>query len=161
MPGPNVAGAVALILSANPDLAGEVDTIEQILKLTAIPKTTDQSCNGVSGSEVPNNTYGYGRISVLKAVEEALERRTSTNNTDLNQANKWKVYPNPVEDWIQVELPTYEEEIQLLIYNAAGQLVRQERVSTTAISLNDLSAGLYVYELRSANRVETGKLIKR
>ena len=161
MAGPHVAGAVALILSANPDLEGEVDTIEQILKLTSVPKTTDQDCNGVAGSEVPNNTYGYGRISVLKAVEEALERRTSTNNTDLSEANTWKVYPNPVEDWIQVELPTYQEEVQLLIYNAAGQLVRQERVSTAAISLNDLSAGLYVYELRSANRVETGKLIKR
>ncbi len=71
MAGPHVAGLVALIISANPDLAGEVQTIEDIIRQTAIPRTTEQECGGVSGNDIPNNTYGYGRISALRAIEEA------------------------------------------------------------------------------------------
>ena len=37
--GPHVAGAVALIISANPDLAGQVEAIEALLESTAVAKT--------------------------------------------------------------------------------------------------------------------------
>ena len=72
MAGPHVAGAVALLISADPGLEGDVEAIEDILELTAIPLTSDQTCGGVSGSSIPNNTYGYGRIDALAAVNYAL-----------------------------------------------------------------------------------------
>ena len=73
MAGPHVAGLVALIISANPELAGEVDMIEDIIEHTAVNLTTStQSCNGVPGTSIPNNTYGYGRIDALAAVNIAL-----------------------------------------------------------------------------------------
>ncbi|MBK8670666.1 MAG: S8 family serine peptidase [Saprospiraceae bacterium] len=73
MAGPHVAGLVALIISANPELAGEVDKIEDIIEHTAVNLTTStQSCNGVPGTSIPNNTYGYGRIDALAAVNIAL-----------------------------------------------------------------------------------------
>ncbi|NHZ72453.1 MAG: S8 family serine peptidase, partial [Aquificales bacterium] len=63
MAGPHVAGQVALLLSARPDLIGNVDAIEEIIRETAVPlTTTTQTCGGVSGTQVPNNTYGWGRI---------------------------------------------------------------------------------------------------
>ncbi len=73
MAGPHVAGAVALIISANPDIAGEVDLIEDILEQTAVQLVTGQSCGGLDGDDIPNNTYGYGRIDVLAAVNRVLE----------------------------------------------------------------------------------------
>lgn len=72
MAGPHVAGLVALLLSARPDLAGQVDAIEAIITSTAVPRTTTQTCGGVAGSQIPNNTYGWGRIDALAAVESAL-----------------------------------------------------------------------------------------
>jgi serine protease AprX len=72
MSGPHVAGLVALIISANPDLAGNVDRIEDIIESTAAPKTTAEGCGGDSGTQVPNNTYGAGRIDALAAVTMAL-----------------------------------------------------------------------------------------
>jgi len=72
MAGPHVAGLVALLLSARPDLAGQVDAIEAIITSTAVPRTTTQTCGGVAGSQIPNNTYGWGRINALAAVESAL-----------------------------------------------------------------------------------------
>lgn len=68
MAAPHVTGAIALILSAEPDLTGKVDQIEEVLRRTAVPRTSTQTCGGVPGSQVPNNTYGWGRIDVLAAV---------------------------------------------------------------------------------------------
>ena len=72
MAGPHVAGLVALVISANPALAGNVNRIEQIIEQSAVPKTTNEGCNGDTTTQVPNNTYGWGRIDALAAVNLAL-----------------------------------------------------------------------------------------
>jgi subtilisin family serine protease len=73
MAGPHVAGLVALIISANPDLAGEVDIIEDIIEQSTVQLITDQECFGITGQDIPNATYGYGRIDALKAVNLAVD----------------------------------------------------------------------------------------
>jgi subtilisin family serine protease len=72
MAGPHVAGLVALIISANPALAGNVDRIEDIIEQTAVRKTTTEACGGDTATQVPNNTYGWGRIDALAAVNLAI-----------------------------------------------------------------------------------------
>jgi serine protease AprX len=67
MAAPHVAGAVALLLSAAPGYAGQVDAIEQILTRTAGPKLSSQ-CGDVGP---PNNVWGWGILDVLGAVEAA------------------------------------------------------------------------------------------
>jgi len=68
MAAPHVTGAIALLLSVEPDLVGQVDQIEELLRGTALPLTTGQDCGDTSGSEIPNNTYGWGRIDVEAAA---------------------------------------------------------------------------------------------
>ncbi len=68
MAGPHVAGAVALLIEAKPDLRGKPDQIEDILEQNAIFLETNQSCGGIAGTEIPNNTYGYGRLDIYKAI---------------------------------------------------------------------------------------------
>lgn len=72
MAGPHVAGLVALLISANPELAGEVDKIEDIIEQTAVNFTSAQNCGSVLGTSIPNNTFGYGRIDALATVNLAL-----------------------------------------------------------------------------------------
>ena len=72
MAGPHVAGLVALVISANPALAGNVDRIEEIIEQSAEKKTTTEACGGDSATAVPNNTYGWGRIDALAAVNMAI-----------------------------------------------------------------------------------------
>jgi subtilisin family serine protease len=69
MAGPHVAGAVALLWSIHPELIGDIDGTAELFRKTATAKTTTQSCGGVAGTAVPNNTYGFGVIDPLKAIE--------------------------------------------------------------------------------------------
>jgi len=76
MAAPHIAGVVALLISARPELAGQVDLIENLIKQSAFPRTTSQLCGGVPGSQIPNNTYGWGRVdawNALQMLEPALE----------------------------------------------------------------------------------------
>ncbi|NND59761.1 MAG: S8 family serine peptidase [Gammaproteobacteria bacterium] len=73
MAGPHVAGLVALVISANPDLRGQVAEIEEIIRLTAEPKFTNDGCGTDTATSRPNNTFGWGRIDALAAVQAALD----------------------------------------------------------------------------------------
>lgn len=74
MAAPHVAGVVALLISADPSLAGDVTALEQLLRSTALARTTTEQCGGVPGTQIPNPTYGYGRVDALAAVQAALVR---------------------------------------------------------------------------------------
>ena len=73
MAGPHVAGLVALVWQANPELEGQINETVDVIRRTAQPKTSSQTCGGVSGSEIPNNTYGYGVIDAFAAVTDVLK----------------------------------------------------------------------------------------
>jgi subtilisin family serine protease len=92
MAGPHVAGLVALLWSADPGLAGDIDATEALICRTAAAKPVHEvctvedevpegplgslmgnpvcACGGVTG--VPNNVYGCGFIDAEAAVRQAL-----------------------------------------------------------------------------------------
>ena len=77
MAGPHVVGAVALLISANPALRGNVEALEQIIRDTANrtmpnPPGAD-ACGGTQYNVVPNQIYGWGRLDALDAVTQAME----------------------------------------------------------------------------------------
>ena len=72
MAAPHVAGQVALMLSANPQLRGQVDAIEDLIVQTTDPKTATAPCGGEPPDALPNNTWGYGIINAVDAVWAAL-----------------------------------------------------------------------------------------
>jgi serine protease AprX len=73
MAGPHVAGEVALLLSADPTLRGNVEEITNVIRTTATPKTSTQTCGGVPGSAHPNNTFGWGTINAFAAVSSRIQ----------------------------------------------------------------------------------------
>lgn len=164
MAGPHVAGAVALIISANPALAGQVEVIESILESTAEPKTSDQDCNGVLGTEIPNNTYGFGRIDVVRAVEAALLVTSADNPTVV--AGAVKVSPNPFNDQVTINFENLEGPSQLRLFNAAGQEVLRQSLQlagtqSETLQLAHLPKGVYFYRLDGQEKGFNGKLIKQ
>jgi len=72
MAAPHVTGLVALLLSARPDLIGQVDQIENIIERSALPRTTSETCGGIPAGQIPNNTYGWGRIDAYETLFDTL-----------------------------------------------------------------------------------------
>ncbi|MGE5689100.1 MAG: S8 family serine peptidase [Pseudomonadota bacterium] len=75
---PHVAGAVALLWSAFPSLRHDVDRTERLLRESAVPIRTTDGCGGDALTQVPNETYGSGRIQVEAAYERAAAEAPDT-----------------------------------------------------------------------------------
>lgn len=71
MAGPHVAGVVALMWSANPDLIGNIARTRQILQETAQPYDGPlPDCAGAT--DIPSTAVGYGMLDAYEAVKAAL-----------------------------------------------------------------------------------------
>ena len=78
MAAPHVGAAALLLWSAIPGLRGNVDRTEELLRQTAVKLAAPNSCGGDTPSQLPNNTYGFGRIDVLAAHRAAAPGRPSS-----------------------------------------------------------------------------------
>jgi serine protease AprX len=74
MAAPHAAGLAALLISAAPELAGQVDRLEWIITRSAVPLTSSPNCDNTPVSPIPNNTYGWGRIDAWAAFQFRLFR---------------------------------------------------------------------------------------
>lgn len=97
MAAPHVAGAVALLWSAAPHLKGQLDETEEILMKSAtsvaVPDyvvsfdeaTGKMVCKAGTTAEVPNATYGFGRLNVKAAVDMAQHPAVLTVTVSANR----------------------------------------------------------------------------
>jgi serine protease AprX len=70
MAAPHVAGLVALLISADPALAGNVDALEELIRESAVTGiSATGTCGGTTSATIPNNLFGFGRIDALAAVQ--------------------------------------------------------------------------------------------
>jgi hypothetical protein len=149
----------------------------------AITLTAGQSSSQLAGSfqmlvidlsEAPSVGYSYIKYTVFDSINPvdsvqfsvkyniALGLRESIFSPD----EVLNVYPNPIEQNNSLYLnSTYKGAITLKLFNASGQLLREEEIDvehgTTALpfSIVDLSPGLYYIRLENVNAGQTQKLL--
>ncbi|MBK8877879.1 MAG: S8 family serine peptidase [Haliscomenobacter sp.] len=161
MAGPHVAGAVALMISANPRLRGEVLKLENLLKTTATPLYSKDTCGGIRGDSLPNPVYGYGRIDALAAVKAAREVVTDTQPG--NASVSLRVFPNPASDLITLETGTFQGAGQFSLWDASGRLhvTRSFQPGVEpflSIRLPRLASGVYFYRWKTGEQNYTGRI---
>ena len=152
MSGPHAAGVVALIISANPNLAGDVDAIEDILRATAVKIQAEESCSGELEANY-NLVYGYGRLNALAAVEMAM---TVVSTNDI-KPKEIAVFPNPVFD--KLTLNDINSQHLYTIQNTHGLLIKSGETNGS-IDVSDLTPGVYIGRLILANRAQSFKFTK-
>ena len=142
---------------------------------------------GVSNSSVggqgPVNTYEYRVKSLCDNGEEssysAIQEFTISNNlivsTDRDQNlnsiktftipnHTFNVFPNPVQNWLNLEMPTLTTG-HIQIYNLAGKKLLSKQITANQnyerINVHRLKAGVYFIEIRSVEgKVFRQKFIK-
>jgi len=165
MAGPHVAGLVALILSARPDLAGEVDLIEDIIEQTAVPTFDTLDCSNNGGQIYPNNSGGYGRVDAHAAVLKALS--VTPVHTPDSPLAEVRVSPNPVADAVFFAVKNTSGTVLLELFDAGGRLVYFNSAEATGdetrmtVSMQTAPSGIYFWKIQTTGSVLTGKFMKQ
>jgi subtilisin family serine protease len=154
MSAPMVAGIIALWLQVNPNLT--VSQIKTILQNTSI---TD-SFTG-TGSAIPNNTWGRGKINAYAGIQY-INQFLSVQNFDV--INPIKAYPNPFTNQLTIE--ANEPIIKVEIYNLLGQLVKSITVENSSnsivnLDMSEISQGNYIAKIHMTTAIKSVKLIKK
>lgn len=73
-----------------------------------------------------------------------------------------RLYPNPVNDLLQVDLPEGTSSATLSLYEITGrQVMRRQLEAGASLSLANLSPGIYLYNISVNGKIQSGKLVKR
>lgn len=124
MSGPHVAGVVALMLSANPALAGQTQVIKDILQQTAVPLPDSANCGGIPFDSFPNNVQGYGRVDAVAAVQMALSWQPTQVLERQGASVEIQVFPNPTDGPLYFLWPEGRQVVRICLFDAVGRLVR-------------------------------------
>ncbi|MDQ3141530.1 MAG: S8 family peptidase [Bacteroidota bacterium] len=140
MAGPHVAGLVALIISAKPSLAGQVEKIETIIEESSKFQESHLDCTGFNNAARPNHMYGYGMIRAKAAIEMAL----SNNGEENDLHNDVKIWPNPGNEKLYIQ--SKQADGRLIIYNYLGIKIMETKYSNGELEFNGKNwpSGYYV-----------------
>lgn len=140
MAAPFVAGTVALMLEANPEL-----TPEQARTIITSTASTEDFMG-----ELPNNTYGAGRINSAACVKEA----ASSTGADMVSAD---LSSDDIRVWaegstVYVASPAVDSDCVAMIYSASGNLIGSYPIEGGVASLDASSwgKGIFVVNVRGA-----------
>ena len=139
-------------------------------------------------SGLETNTKYYWRVQACNSKEEAewsetFEFTTGTGNSVAEYIGEFKIYPNPANEKITIELPEYtvskkqtgnfevskvhyglQEAAELIIYDMFGRKVKSLHLlktqTQTEIDVSLWKSGIYMIELRSGGKVlDKGKFV--
>ncbi len=75
--------------------------------------------------------------------------------------NQIQVYPNPVADFITVNLNNVAKSATLEVLNMNGQLVSSQKIDQSSkVDLSQLAKGVYILKFKTASKTETLKIVK-
>lgn len=162
MSGPHVAGLIALMISARPELRGQVDTIEALLFSSAIQTDApaSDSCSAPGGV---NQVFGNGTASAINAVNAALAWEGLTvSSTSSAKTFDVRIAPNPVGNRFRIELPSEAIGGTLSVIDGIGRMIFQTPINQSMMFVDsaDWLQGSYFYQVQSAEGIASGKLVR-
>lgn len=101
---------------------------------------------GTTGDQVATTSTGSFKVLGL-AKENQLE---------------FTVYPNPVSEYLNIQLPTGTTKASINVFDMSGKLIRNSVISVgnTKVDVSDLTSGVYVLKLDSEGKLGSRQFIK-
>ncbi len=133
-----------------------------------------QSIRFLPGFHAEAGSYVYGRITTegnycveaapaIVAAETVTEKEAVIMDAEMDKLpdRKMVVYPNPNNGEFTVEFRNFEDEIQVMLFNSIGQLVRDVLTSEREIRMHvpDLKSGMYYLKAVNKNKRFSQKIV--
>lgn len=123
-------------------------------RLIAIGSTTDFDTINYSSNYLRSFAIRFGVSNCYgKGVEDEMQAEAATEETEkVELTTKLVIYPNPVQNQLNVSKLNPEEYDRIAVYNMQGALLQQQTVSTTIarLDISNLTDGVYLLTLRSS-----------
>lgn len=108
-------------------------------------------------SSILNSTYKntYATSGVLK--------NAANSSVDISTGTKTKIYPNPVENMVDVILPDQAEIVHIYVYDVQGRtlLSTKKHSSNFSVDLSNLNSGIYLMKINADGVIEDHTIIKK
>ena len=135
----------------------------------------------LKGSNLPSGEYPYffrwkvkaldceSTFSTVKAILDTTCVVTGIEAINANQEESFRIYPNPVNNQLNIVLNDFvaNQTYEISIYSAQGQLVyfednlkKEGPHQELNVDFSSFASGLYVVQLRNNQFIQTKKLIK-
>ncbi|SDS70772.1 Por secretion system C-terminal sorting domain-containing protein [Formosa sp. Hel1_31_208] len=138
---PIMAGGIASLWQALPNSNHE--EIKQFVRMSASQFTA------------PDFFLGYGIPDLQVALDIALSLQEE-------EFFEFKVFPNPANDILNIQVPSANQQTTLKIYDILGKTVLEQTIieSSQQLDISFVAPGLYVMSFESGTASKTFKLIK-
>ena len=85
---------------------------------------------------------------------------TATSIDNEIKDNSIRLFPNPSDDYVIINLPQMSNNALFRLYNVVGELVIKRRIiNGEKVSVRELKSGMYFYNIDQEDQIFSGKLI--
>ena len=97
-----------------------------------------------------NGNRGFTTLNVTLGITE-------------NNLLSFEMYPNPVSDLLNIQLPTGTEKAEVGVFDYTGRLVSSKTISSndTAIDVQKISKGIYMIRVATNTKIGVQRFIKK
>lgn len=142
---PIMAGAVASLWQSRPEVPNFriIRVVRESAHLYENP--TDQM-----GYGIPNFEMAWSLLQNLGVEDQLLE-------------SQFAIYPNPVEDLVNISFPKQVENATAVLYDIFGKRISEKTISSVenTIVMSGLAPGMYVLNITSEEKSNSFKVVKK
>ncbi len=142
---PILAGAITSLWQSRPEARNF-----QIMQIVRESATLFNNPTDEMGYGIPNFEDAYNALQILGNQDELLE-------------SLFAIYPNPVQDKLNISFPKSVQHATITMYSVLGEIVKTQTISASENSINvsELSTGIYITKIVADNKSTLFKIIKQ
>jgi hypothetical protein len=147
----------------------DIEPIDDYIKIL---NSSNQTVANISGNTIPSPTTVIGdKITItfrsnpsVRYQGFSLYYEINKDGVDSEFANNFRIYPNPVTDYLTVAYKNLENINFLKIYSADGKLIRsingKDFANERQINCSEFTNGIYLIEISDKNKTVRSRFVK-
>jgi hypothetical protein len=143
------SGTHNLLKLTGPETGFGVDAVRYAVGHVYSHTFTTVGVNTYECSPHPDSMYGTITVTAAAGISE-------------NKLLSFEMYPNPVSDVLNIQLPTGTEKAEVGVFDYTGRLVTSKIISSNdnTIDVQKLSKGIYLIRVSSDAKIGAQRFIK-